>query len=232
MLYTLHGSVGSHHDWDFLKSQFVDLHNVDLWHYLKENELSLSALAHRINQIPRQEPSFILGYSMGGRITLHSLIQENSPWEKAVVISADTGIKTKELRELRAQQDRDIAESISTTTWDSFIKNWNQQPILKNVKLNGFYEKHLLENRKEEIKKSFLNWSTGQQKDLLPDILKIKTPTLWITGKLDEKFTNIAKIASKNPYINHQIIKDAGHRVPWEQPQVFIQLIKSFLRES
>ena len=84
--------------------------------------------------------------------------------------------------------------------------------------------------RRKEIARSFIDWSLGAQSDLTPLLPSIICPVAWIAGEYDPKFTDIARTAVPLiPRGSLHVIDHAGHRVPWQQPAVFSQLVADFL---
>ena len=62
------------------------------------------------------------------------------------------------------------------------------------------------------------------------NVKDITIPTLWIAGEHDPKYRDAARRAThKLPNSELWICPDAGHRVPWEQPQRFIDRLREFL---
>jgi 2-succinyl-6-hydroxy-2,4-cyclohexadiene-1-carboxylate synthase len=87
--------------------------------------------------------------------------------------------------------------------------------------------------RRKEISRSFLEWSLGVQEDLWQRLSEIQVPVLWLTGEHDEKFSAIAQRACELiPDASHRLIQAAGHRLPWQQPQVFTGQVLDFLCEN
>ncbi len=63
-----------------------------------------------------------------------------------------------------------------------------------------------------------------------PRLEAIETPVLWVAGERDVKYVEIGKRAVERlPHGELWICPDAGHRVPWEQPERFIERLRAFL---
>lgn len=231
MVWTLHGAVGSHKDWKDFRLDSEITQSVNLWRFLQCCPKSIEETGIALNnEITSVNPT-LLGYSMGGRIALHALLAENSPWEKAIIVSADTGISNEESRARRRQRDTEWASQALSGDWNTFIKNWNAQSILPKLHDESFFERAQLKPWRQQIARSFIDWSTGAQQDLLPKLHNIKIPILWITGDTDKKFSKIAKRAILEiPNGTHISVKNSGHRVPWEQPKDFLSIVQDFLK--
>jgi len=202
----LHGMLGERGDWDFLPEADAP----DLW--------SWNCGFDRIEL----DADVVIGYSMGGRLALHALDQVKA----AVIVSAHTGLA--EGREERLENDLRWAAKVRSMGWQEFLSEWHAQSVFAG----GGYEpdRSGLESRREEIAQAFDRWSLGRQEDLLPGLAETRIPVLWVNGELDEKFTCIgAEACNALPLGEHVVVEGCGHRVPWEVPEKFTQLIKEFL---
>ena len=51
----------------------------------------------------------------------------------------------------------------------------------------------------------------------------------FVSGEKDQKYLGIGeRLAKSSSVINFQVIADAGHRVPWENPESFVQVLIDF----
>ncbi|MFT4547733.1 MAG: 2-succinyl-6-hydroxy-2,4-cyclohexadiene-1-carboxylate synthase [Verrucomicrobiales bacterium] len=202
----LHGMLGDASDWDFMP----EFAGVDLWKWnCCLDDIALGA-------------DVVLGYSMGGRLALHALNQVKA----AVIVSAHTGLPDR--RETRLAQDQGWARKARSMPWADFLAEWHAQPVF----VRGEFEpdRSGLEAQREAIALAFDRWSLGRQEDLLPRLAGVKIPVLWVNGARDEKFTRIGKAACEVlQQGEHVIIENCGHRVPWEVPEQFSELVLRFL---
>jgi 2-succinyl-6-hydroxy-2,4-cyclohexadiene-1-carboxylate synthase len=87
-----------------------------------------------------------------------------------------------------------------------------------------------LEPRKGPVARSFLQWSLGQQENLLPMLSRCSIPLLWLTGENDAKFTQLAGDTCKGLLgVNHEIFPHCGHRLPWDDVEMFSRRLLDFL---
>jgi 2-succinyl-6-hydroxy-2,4-cyclohexadiene-1-carboxylate synthase len=53
-----------------------------------------------------------------------------------------------------------------------------------------------------------------------------------MTGERDEKFCRIAvRVCASWPAAEPVVVTAAGHRVPWEQPELFQRVVRDFLEK-
>jgi len=234
MIWALHGAVGMAADWrEFaaaMPSHLGGVRRLDLWRFLDCCPMSLDecgrALAEEIKRID-PEPTLI-GYSMGGRLALHAMLNQPGLWKSAVIISAHPGLKNESDRVERREKDAEWSALALKGDWADFIAKWNAQGVL-----GGGLEmpdRIKLKERRVSVARSFVDWSLGTQGDLTADLARITCPTLWLTGERDAKFTQLAELAVPQlQYGKHEVIPGCGHRVPWEQPDAFQGTCAEFL---
>jgi len=234
MIWALHGAVGMAADWrEFaaaMPSHLGEVRRLDLWRFLDCCPMSLDecgrALAEEIKRID-PEPTLI-GYSMGGRLALHAMLNQPGLWKSAVIISAHPGLKNESDRVERREKDAEWSALALKGDWADFIAKWNAQGVL-----GGGLEmpdRIKLKERRVSVARSFVDWSLGTQGDLTADLARITCPTLWLTGERDAKFTQLAELAVPQlQYGKHEVIPGCGHRVPWEQPDAFQGTCAEFL---
>lgn len=236
----LHGAVGMAADWrSFAKnlaSAGIGSRAVDLWRFLDCCAMPLPEFARALNadasgEVFRGNGRALLGYSMGGRMALHALLENDHPWQAAVIVSAHPGLEIETERAARRAADAEWATQALAGNWQSFLAAWNAQPILSGVPMCDSQASGSLIMRRREIARSFVDWSLGTQEPLWDRLNEIKIPMLWIVGENDPKFRALAERAvSLMPNANLVIAPAAGHRVPWESTSWFTDQVASFLK--
>ena len=238
----LHGAAGMAADWrgfaKRLAAAKTSSRAVDLWRFLEGGPLPLADFGQALNadaggEVYRGSGRALLGYSMGGRLALHSLLEKPSPWQAAVIISADPGLEEAAEREARRTADAAWATRALTGNWQVFLDAWNAQPILANTPLRDPQASARLVARRREIARSFIDWSLGTQQALWDRLHEITLPVLWVAGENDAKFRALAERAvARMPRATLAIAPAAGHRVPWEAEAWLAEKVAGFLREG
>ena len=233
----LHGAVGAASDWRSLAlglaKHGISTRAVDLWRFLQCESVPMPEFGKRLNadaagEISRSQRRILIGYSMGGRLALHALLG-NGPWDAAVIISANPGLRDPQEAAQRRGQDAHWATRALTESWVDFLSAWNAQPILGGALRDEREDKKLIQRRRE-IARSFVDWSVANQENLWNRLTEIKIPVLWIAGERDEKFSTIAKeAAAKSPNFSLAIAPATGHRVPWENEAWLNETIHAYL---
>ncbi|MFD2255631.1 alpha/beta fold hydrolase [Luteolibacter algae] len=237
-IWCLHGAVGTASDWRSLASQLakqgIATRAVDLWRFLQCESVPMPEFGKRLNadaagEVSRGQRRVLLGYSMGGRLALHALL-EKGPWDAAIIISANPGLKDPAEASARRSHDTLWATQALTIGWGEFLQKWNSQSLLGGAMRDEREDKKLIQRRRE-IARSFVDWSLGNQQPLWDRLGEIDIPVLWIAGEQDPKFHAYAAEASA--LVPSSILRtapEAGHRVPWENESWLQGEISKFLK--
>jgi 2-succinyl-6-hydroxy-2,4-cyclohexadiene-1-carboxylate synthase len=207
VIWCLHGFLGRGADWDFLRDAGFDIRAPSLF-----AGDSLDSVQPGANDV-------ILGYSMGARLALQVI--RDRPVARAVLISAGAAPAEPGRKEL----DETWARRFESEPWDSLMEAWNTQAVFGGRR-NPLQRKEAEYNR-PALAAALRTWSAAV---LRPRFSDITVPTLWIAGAVDPKYSDAARHASERlPNAELWICPDAGHRVPWEQPDRFIARLREFV---
>lgn len=231
-LWLLHGAMGEAADWREFSASLPEISTraVDLWRRLECCPKSLEEVGAQLNAEAVAEgcDAYLLAYSMGARIALHALCAKNSPWKGAILVAPHPGLQTEPERAARRAMDAEWGARALSGDWREFCAAWQAQPVLAGAEIS----RDGLISRRREIARSFLDWSLGAQVPLWEKLPNISCPVLWVTGAQDEKFSALAQQAV--PQISHatwHVVPEAGHRVPWQQPEEFSRVTREFLQQ-
>ncbi len=234
----LHGAVGMAADWrgfaKNLAATGIGSRAVDLWRFLDCAPMPLADFGTALNaeasgEVFRGSSRALLGYSMGGRMSLHALLEKDHPWQAAVIVSAHPGLEAD--RASRRASDAEWATQALAGNWQQFLDAWNTQSILGTAPMRDRQASGSLIMRRREIARSFVDWSLGNQEPLWDRLHEISIPVLWVVGENDPKFLALAQRAvALIPNAHLAIAPGAGHRVPWEAESWFADQVAHFLK--
>lgn len=236
-IWCLHGAVGSAADWDGWSVDGWAIRRLDLWRFLSCCPMNLPALGHALNREAEAigGTQVLLGYSMGGRLALHALTA-HGPWSAAIMVSSHPGLENPGDRARRRASDAEWAALALKGDWNSFITKWNAQPILQPPPASPHQsvlpqaDRTALKTRRQEIARSFIDWSLGAQEPLWNQLESIAPPVLWVAGERDDKFRLLAeRAAEQSGTALAAIAPHASHRVPWENPDWLASRVEKFL---
>lgn len=240
----LHGFTGSVNTWEKVSSLLptslkiiaIDLigHGktdapLNLFRYTIEEQL------YDLEEIFKQLDlhSFILvGYSMGGRVSLSYVSAYPERVKSLVLESASPGLKTEEEKVRRIKSDEALASKIEQNGIKSFVNAWenialfdSQKKLPKETQLAIRNER--LAQREVGLANSLRGMGTGVQKSLWPLLPQITIPVYLLTGELDEKFCFIAnEMKEILPNAQHIVFAKVGHAIHVENPEQFATIIK------
>jgi len=229
-LVTLHGFLGAPNDWRFLENKGFSAEHLDLFDQKTFHpEKGLWEAGRVVNRNAAHfDSKVLLGYSLGGRIALHALVQNPSFWKAAIIVSTHPGLATRKEKRLRLAHDARWSSRFQKENWESVVKAWNAQPVFGT---NQIDRKESFFSR-ESLSSGLIGWSLGNQSNFFAQLTSLFLPILWITGASDKKFTQIAqKLEFSHSLSSHSVIADAYHRVPWEKTSCFIKKITEFLQQ-
>jgi 2-succinyl-6-hydroxy-2,4-cyclohexadiene-1-carboxylate synthase len=71
-------------------------------------------------------------------------------------------------------------------------------------------------------------WSSAVLPAVADRLQEITMPVLWIAGERDRRYVEEGRRAvALLPDAELWICPDAGHRVPWEQPDLFVRRLRT-----
>jgi 2-succinyl-6-hydroxy-2,4-cyclohexadiene-1-carboxylate synthase len=201
----LHGFLGAPSDWNLLRDAgfIIDTPPLDA--------------------IPPRGDT-LLGYSLGGRLALHALLA-GAQYNRAIFISTGLGVEDEAARAARRDSDEAWAQRFRSEDWNTVIDAWNAQPVLAGPALSR--------SRDDYDPRALREWSAGALPPVASRLHELTIPTLWIAGARDAKYVAEAhRAASLAREARAEIVENAGHRVPWEQPDKIIAIVRDWLTKN
>ncbi|MEM8488361.1 MAG: alpha/beta fold hydrolase [Bacteroidota bacterium] len=182
--------------------------------------------------IADNQSQWLLGYSLGGRLALHAACSQPSLWTGVVVIGAHPGYQTQSERKKQLAWDTKWAGRFSNEPWEILLEEWNELPVFGGIPNPTKPDLNTFDRRK--VAATFTRFSKGQQSYLIPALSALQTPPiLYITGEKDTRYHTIGQMLQTHcPTVQHVVIPNACHRVPWENTPAFIKIIQVFLDQT
>lgn len=232
-LFALHGFLGQPSDWQFLKLKNVQIVPVDFMNLRGLTpESSLERWGENFNiwverYYPQGERS-LLGYSMGGRLAMHALLQNPRLWKSTIFISANYGIQDKTTAKDRELADQKWAQKFLTWDYATVMREWNNQAVFLGSKKEP--NRNIADFDTEVLAKCLTTWSLGRQKYLLPALQELSNSQLWIAGDKDDKYKNLLQTVEGKAQTS--LIAESAHRVIFDQPEKLNQILNSFFNSD
>jgi 2-succinyl-6-hydroxy-2,4-cyclohexadiene-1-carboxylate synthase len=216
-IWALHGFLGRPEDFQNLPDLTAKAPNI-----FDSEITSLKGWAHTFNLTLRGS-SVLLGYSMGGRLALHCLLDNPRIFEAAILLAPHPGLENSQERSLRLNHDRIWAERFRQEPWPTLIHDWNQQPIFKGSSPQKRLEHDFC---RQQLARCLDHFSLGRQEHLTPQINELKLPILWLHAEAEGK--NIQGLSLRHPQSKIMPMK-GGHRFLFEHSAEVSQVIYRFL---
>lgn len=235
----LHGLLGSQQDW---ATVFAHLQNfpeirplaVDLPYHGKSINVECGDFAemrmllhHSLKYAIGEQPFYLVGYSLGGRIALdYALHQINPNLRGLLVEGANIGLATQEEREARLMHDQHWATRFANEPMQKVLNDWYQQPVFADLtvdKRSKFVEKRQNNNGKQ-IAKMLLATSLAKQEKWDCSSEHIR----FLIGDQDRKFRAMAA----GNGLDYRLISDAGHNAHQANPVAFVAELLAFIGEK
>jgi 2-succinyl-6-hydroxy-2,4-cyclohexadiene-1-carboxylate synthase len=178
----------------------------------------------------------LVGYSMGGRLALYLALHAPEIFHCVVLESASPGLRTKTERRARIEHDNKLADEIEVGDFAAFLQRWYSQPLFRGLqphpKFQSLFQKRL-QNNPRTLAKSLRGMGTGAQPSLWEKLPALKIPALLLAGENDKKFVQInSEMAKLSPATQVKIIKNAGHTIHFEQPEIFAKYVRHFIGQK
>jgi 2-succinyl-6-hydroxy-2,4-cyclohexadiene-1-carboxylate synthase len=227
-------------DWRGFSVPGWGVKRVDLWRFLDCCPMTMPEFGRALNREAESgkrqtvEKRVLVGYSLGGRLALHALL-EGGPWDAAILVAPHPGLESEDERAARRAGDAEWGSLALSGEWGTFLEKWEGQGILKRPPdaEGEMADRVGLVTRRREVARSFVDWSLGAQDPLWSRLREISCPVLWCVGERDGKFQALGERAA-GLMANAELwtAPGAGHRVPWDAPEAFRTKVGEFLERA
>ena len=171
-----------------------------------------------------------VGYSMGGRVSLHAALAHPDAVQRLVLIGATAGIDDSDERAARRLADDQLADHIETVGVPTFIDEWLSNPLFAGLTDATAQRSDRLRNTSPGLAASLRSTGTGTQTPLWDRLGEIGCPALVLVGEHDAKFTALGqRLVDGLPEGELVVVPGAGHSVHLEQPDATIEAITSWV---
>ncbi|MDG2940037.1 2-succinyl-6-hydroxy-2,4-cyclohexadiene-1-carboxylate synthase [Bisgaard Taxon 10/6] len=227
----LHGLLGTKNDWqaviDRLPNQSclaLDLpfHGEAKGVSVQNFEETCAYLSQQIRSAVKNEPFFLAGYSLGGRIALYYALQYQGMkgnLQGLILEGANLGLINEKEKAARRLNDEKWATKFRLEPPEIVLNDWYRQPVfahLTDAERDALIQKRA-PNCGENIANMLLATSLAKQ-PYFGDKVRAKNSTFfYFAGERDTKFRQIAAAHQ----LNVRLISKAGHNAHSENPDEF-----------
>ena len=183
-------------------------------------------------------PPVVVGYSMGGRVALYTVVRYPGAASGLVLLGADPGLDDEAARAERRARDEALAYNLATsddeTAFDAWLRRWYATPLFGHLNRHPAFDALLRRRRRqrpESLAAALRGLSVSRQPSLWDALPALPLPALFIAGAQDAKYRAVAeRIAAFGAPWRAAICPGAAHAVHVEHPDAVAALIRSFLR--
>lgn len=179
-----------------------------------------------------------LGYSMGARLALGCAVRHPGHVASLVLLAGRAGIADPHERAARRAADDALAARIEAHGVEAFVEEWLAQPLFAGLHRLGpdavaAERRSRLGNDARGLAASLRALGPAAQPSLLEELPDVRVPVLLVAGGLDGRFVALAHdLARRLPRAEVCEVAAAGHAAHVEQPEVFVDLVRDFLRRA
>lgn len=174
-----------------------------------------------------------VGYSMGGRLCLHTALAAPDRVHGLVLIGATGGLDGVDDRAARRLDDERRADRIRRIGLDRFLDEWLSQPLFAGLDDAAQGREARRENTAEGLARSLELAGTGTQEPLWERLAAITAPVLVLAGERDERFGAVGErlAATIGDNATYAMVPGAGHTAHLERPVAFLAILRPWLHE-
>jgi len=240
----LHGFSEDLSTWKLIELEGYQLILIDLIGHGKSDKpkpckyYSLKVILKHLNKLIFQlglKRYSMLGYSMGGRITLAYALTYPKEIDKLILESASYGEDGFLNRLKRRRNDLNLAKSIEENGIEWFTQYWSDLSIFKSQRklpkvIINEINKRRLANSTLALSNTLKGTGQGEFPCLKSQIIKLNMSILYISGEYDKKYEAVGKNFEKlNRNIKHVVINACGHNTHIENVNAFVEILNKFL---
>jgi 2-succinyl-6-hydroxy-2,4-cyclohexadiene-1-carboxylate synthase len=166
-------------------------------------------------------PFTLCGYSMGGRIALHTALVAPERIDRLVLVATTAGIEDLAERTERRAADDALAGATEQGSIEAFADRWTAQPLFAGTppQAAAAWRADILDNEPAALAAALRGVGTGSMEPLWGRLGELTMPARVLAGSRDAKFLALGeRLAAALPRGELEIVQGAGHGIPREDP--------------
>jgi 2-succinyl-6-hydroxy-2,4-cyclohexadiene-1-carboxylate synthase len=172
-----------------------------------------------------------VGYSMGGRLSLHLALARPDLVQRLVVVGATGGIDDPDDRATRRAADEALAAHLEQVGLEVFLQEWLAQPLFAGLPPSAACLDERRRNTVTGLASSLRLAGTGTQEPLWGHLGRIEVPVLVMAGVDDGRFSSVAGRLARaiGPTATVALVPRAGHSAHLENPADAASIVRRWL---
>ena len=167
------------------------------------------------------ERCVLAGYSMGGRVALHTALALPGLVERLVLVGASPGLADPAERDARRRADEALADRIEAVGVAAFAEEWGAQALFagQDERVAAAAHADRLRNTPRGLAAALRGLGTGVMMPLWARLPQLAIPVTLVVGERDARFRAIAeRMAAVLPDSRLHVVEGAGHAAQLERP--------------
>ncbi len=203
---------------------------------------ALCAFAHHVAAVENARPA-VVGYSMGGRVTLSALSGDPHAFPAVILEAAGLGPASPADRAAAAERDARCAARLRVDGLAAFMDFWEQLPLFATQRtLPADVRERLhaarMANDAEALARTFEHAGQHVMPDRAANLAALAAlasspaqplPLLYLAGEHDQKYRAQAHDFAAATHAVTCIVPGAGHNTHLEAPAAFVREVQAFL---
>ncbi|MDA0163772.1 2-succinyl-6-hydroxy-2,4-cyclohexadiene-1-carboxylate synthase [Solirubrobacter ginsenosidimutans] len=197
---------------------------------------SFDACAAYVRALSPARTFTLAGYSMGGRIALHTALTLGPEIvTRLVLVGASPGLADPAARAERRAADDALADRLETLDIETFAREWGSQSLFagqpERVAAAAYADR--LRNTPQGLASALRGLGTGVMEPLWERLGELAIPVTLVVGERDAKFRATAEaMLARLPNARLVVVEGAGHAVQLEMPAAVADAIYQSLSSS
>lgn len=174
------------------------------------------------------EPFTLAGYSMGGRIALHTALALAPAVRNLILIGASPGLDDPGERAQRRAGDDRLADDIEASSLEAFAERWARTPVLAGLpdEVAAAVHADRLRNTPAGLAAALRGLGTGALEPVWDRLRELPMPATLIVGERDAKFRALAEqMRGMLRRTIVAVVPGTGHAVHLEAPAAVARII-------
>ncbi|MFM2481916.1 2-succinyl-6-hydroxy-2,4-cyclohexadiene-1-carboxylate synthase [Celerinatantimonas sp. YJH-8] len=242
----LHGFMGSSNDWGYITSALSDQYfcvSIDLPGHGMSQDVQPDKrhgfrqchrlIEHVLKQLGIRQ-YMMIGYSLGGRLAAFHASHHPKGLKALLLESTHPGLEDEAAQTARLRYDFTWVNRLMNDSLEEVLADWYKQPVFAN--LSDLQRQHQIEIKRQSnpqlLAQMLESTSLARQPELTAKLAKLDCPVALIVGRQDQKFVVLAeKLIPNLRQGTRYCIDNAGHNVHFEQPEIYLETVRSFLQQ-
>jgi 2-succinyl-6-hydroxy-2,4-cyclohexadiene-1-carboxylate synthase len=174
----------------------------------------------------------LCGYSLGGRLSLQSVLREPQRYRGLVTLGSSAGLESQADREQRQNADEQLASWMERSPIEEVVDVWERQPLFADQPEPLIEQQRpgRLSHRGDELAGLLRTAGQGVTEPFWNRLPNFPVPLLALAGSRDERYLGHARrMADLVPEGRSEAIENAGHAAHLQRPDAVAARIEAFL---